>query len=438
MAGRAVLAVLLSLAVLAPCYGQENPPDQEVPAPAAPARPEKKQAPKGTVSGTVYCADTNQPARLAHISLVPASKDATGRRYRGETDLEGRFIVANLPEGKYYIAGELLGYVNPLGQWFDLARKTKSEQEWKALEASVTTVYVTARQAATVALRLERGGEISGTILYDDGSPAVGVHIALKPKTKGPAASGTDYVQEVVEFSQFAERTTDDRGRFRILGIAPGEYTVNAELPSQSAENEQNVFVTMAQSSPMGNLTVYYGDTLRASKAKTIKIAGGETRADADITIPLSKLHTIRGRVVVKSTGESPPTAAVQVLYADTREVARVAMAVDGEFEIPYVAEDSYILQATASGEHLPAIELDDDSADGFVAAGGSFELVQDVKTSGAGEIGVLVHGDVSGVIIATPDPPGKQLNEPPQTTAAPSETEAAPVSPSTVPVTPQ
>ena len=408
MLGRGVLVALLSVAACAPCPSQEPASATDIPSPAAPARPQRATVPKGSVRGTVYCADTNQPARLAHISVVPVAKDSTGRSFRGETDLEGRFTVGNLPEGKYYIAADLLGYLNPLAQWIDFARKSKSDEERKALEARLTTVEVTAGQAATAALRLERGAEISGTVLYDDGSPAVGVHVSLKPKTKAPEEIANETVPVVVEYMEYADRTTDDHGRFRILGVAPGEYTVNVELPSLSADHEQNVFVTMVQSSQIGNLGVYFGDTLRASKAKTIKIAGGETRADADITIPLSKLHTIRGRVVVKSTGEAPPSGGVRLLYADTREVARVAMAVDGEFEIPYVADGSYILQAASSLEPLPKIEVDDDDPmTSFVVGGGINSVGFDAggPTEKTGEMAVLVNGDVSGVVVETPDP---------------------------------
>jgi hypothetical protein len=443
MLGRAVLIALIGLVASASYQAQEAPPSTEAPAPLAPPRPEKVQTPKGTVSGTIYCADTNQPARLAHISLAPVAMESTGgRSYRADSDLDGRFVISNVPEGKYYVAGELLGYLNPLAQWLEFGKKIKSEEERKALEAHLTTVYVTARQAATVSLQLERGAEISGTVLYDDGSPAVGVHVSLKPKAKGPE-NADESVPVVVEYMEYAERTTDDRGRFHLLGVAPGEYTVSADLSTATGEHEQNMFVTMIQTSQLGNLSVFFGDTLRASKAKTIKIAGGETRADADITIPLSKLHTVRGRVVVKSTGDAPPTAAVQLLYADTREVARMAMAVDGEFEFGYVADDSYILQATASTEPLPKMDIDDDIADGAVGAMGVFEVAHEEKTGNAvGEVAVLVHGDVSGVVIETPDPMTPKGTT--ETTAVPSEPGSSPGTvnpqdaPTGPPVTPQ
>jgi hypothetical protein len=150
---------------------------------------------------------------------------------------------------------------------------------------------------------------------------------------------------------------------------------------------------------------VYLGDTLRASKAKTIKIAGGETRSDADITIPLGKLHRIRGNVVLKSTGQAPPTAEVQLLFADTGESARMALAVDGEFEFSYVPEDSFILRAEASGEPLPDLGVDEADGDGI--AGGAWGL-SGVRAESSGahtDTAVIVTGNMSGITVAVPDP---------------------------------
>ena len=98
MLARAVLIAMLSLAASFTCYSQEEPPAPEMPSVVAPPRAEKAPVPKGAVGGTVYCADTNNPARLAHISLLPIAKEG-GRSYRGESDLEGRFRIGNLPEG---------------------------------------------------------------------------------------------------------------------------------------------------------------------------------------------------------------------------------------------------------------------------------------------------------------------------------------------------
>jgi hypothetical protein len=169
----------------------------------------------------------------------------------------------------------------------------------------------------------------------------------------------------------------------------------------------------MVQTTPFGALVVYHGDTTRKSKAEPIKIENGDSSKDADITIPLSKLHTIRGRVTFKSNGEGPPTAELQLLYADNRERARVVVATDGEFALAYVPEGNYILQAAGSNERIPTFE-DDEGGTGFLFQPQHHSFIIGTasgKDSGTtpdetAEIPVAVSGDVSGLTISVPDPP--------------------------------
>jgi hypothetical protein len=68
----------------------------------------------GSLSGTVYCADTNQPARLASIYLIRISESGVGNESRGQTDLDGRFALSHIELGDYYVAAVMPGYVNVL------------------------------------------------------------------------------------------------------------------------------------------------------------------------------------------------------------------------------------------------------------------------------------------------------------------------------------
>ncbi len=187
----------------------------------------------------------------------------------------------------------------------------------------------------------------------------------------------------------------------------------------------------MAGSNLIGGLVVYSGDTMRASKAKVIKVGAAETNHEADITIPLSSLHTIHGYVTLKSSGQPPPMAVLQLLYADTKEPARVAIAQNGEFQMSYVPEESFIVRAVASAQALPNLDPEEDSANGigFVTGGVRLNAKGDEMPEGAVEIPLLVKGDVAGITIALPDPPAK---EPSQPAPAPdqSDTDAQVVSP--------
>src|ERR1700685_4426378 len=101
-------------------------------------------------------------------------------------------------------------------------------------------------------------------------------------------------------FLQNGQPITDDRGHFRILGVPPGEYLVHVTVPARSSEQEENGPSAAMLGGPYrpSELNVYSGDSLRAGKAQAIEVNAGGASRDADIIVPLSKLHTIRGQVL--------------------------------------------------------------------------------------------------------------------------------------------
>ena len=138
---------------------------------------------------------------------------------------------------------------------------------------------------------------------------------------------------------------------------------------------------------------------------------------DVEITIPLSKLHTVRGQVILKTTGQAPPNASVVLGYADTQEIVRVAMAPDGAFEFHYVPEDKFTVTATAIKEPPPKI-LDPDAEDvesGVGAVSGEFSYSVNPRSqapAGSAAIPLVVTGDVDHLIIAIPDPSSGRQNQ--------------------------
>jgi hypothetical protein len=365
----------------------------------------KIETPTGILSGTVYCADTNQPARLAEVHLLRISEKEWGTGSSGQTDLEGRFSFQHLAEGDYYVVAVLPGYVNLLSTLAKPHLDAMPAEERRNLLAQVPSVTIIADQPAQLAVRLERGAEIDGTVTYDDGSPAIGLRVSYKLKTPEKATEDrrSRFWEEQV-YVQNGQPVTDDRGHFRILGVPPGEYLVHVTVPVQSSEEgERNQFAAMLEG-PYNNLEVYAGGALRASKAETIQVSAGGAQKDADITIPLSKLHTIRGQVLLKSSNTAPVTANVELLYADTREEVRSVLAPNGKFEIFYVPEESFVLRAAAGSQAPPDLE-NFDSGNGPRRIFWFFPQVDE----GSPELKLQVTGNVENVSIAVPDPDDKK-----------------------------
>jgi hypothetical protein len=305
----------------------------------------------GTVTGHVYCADTNAPARMARVRLESANDPQLheGRNPNPSSDMpvggivqtaiDGSFVIPNVPPGRYYVVPALPGYLSP---------RLNAEDDDDALPAAATgqppvvipKVDVQADQAASIDVRLERGAAVSGTIRFDDGSPAVGIHIGLvrigqrKEKTSNSEDVGVR-----------GNETTNDLGRYRISGEREGEYMVEALL------SHVDLVPTANRGTPFSDtlrsvLIVYSGDATRKSAAASFKLSPGEERTGEDITLPLGKLHTISGVVTAAGDGHPINSGNLALMSPEDKElVADAEISSDGTFHIEAVPEGSYTLR---------------------------------------------------------------------------------------------
>ncbi len=316
-------------------------------------------AASGTVTGHVICADTNGPARIAHVVLQPvvdiAPASKTGDRPRQisaavtATLLDGSFTVPNIAPGDYYVFVERLGYLSPFAQ---LSREDLNhpKPETAALIAKLLTpVSVAANRTSTVEIRIYKGAAISGTIRFDDGAPDAntGVSVLTKDKTGKWVPFHTNLIA-----GQFGGATTDDRGQYRIGGLPAGEYIVQTTLAI--TDIFVNGLFTEYHGTSYSNrysLNLYSGDSFRPRDAKTIKVGDGEEANSVDIAIPLSKLHTVSGSVVDANSGRAINGGRVTLLYSDDNtELTSVDIdKEDSAFHFYYVPEGEYTFKVTGA-----------------------------------------------------------------------------------------
>lgn len=362
---------------------------------------------KGTVTGLVVCNDTGGPARFATVQLLPAydpdnpgPKDApVDLDENGSTGIDGRFKIEAVPPGDYYAFAMLDGYIDPtlaiddnrLGPGAsDRAKLTDEIAQWKDHLVKLT---VAAQHTSEISITIDRGAEIDGTVSYDDGSAAVGVHFDLLRK------SGHDSWVRVGGGNDDSSPDTksDGRGRYSVENLPEGEYRICALLPDLG-ENASPLFC--------------YGGGFRMSKAETIKVVAGENHAGVDIAFPLDGLFTVGGSVTAGVDGHAPAQAMVHLLYADDREEARrTAAGNDGTFSFAYIPAGAYILQVTGAQDAAPAAPAQS-AAPGTGTAGQTgtpgpaptaivHYLDQEVPLTVQGDT-----GDIAVMLSAVPPPP--------------------------------
>lgn len=362
----------------------------------------------GSVSGSVTCADTNAPARFAVVTLqpVPSGKGvAEGKRAESmnataTTDMEGRFNLAKVPAGRYFVVGSLPGYVNPLAQFSSQQLQAMSDETRSELAKAVPVIGVEANQTASVSLRLEHAAEMSGTVLYDDGSPAVGLKVQLMRKSENGklAEIPPGAINGEALFGSGA--TTDDRGHYRIYGVPPGEFTVKVSLPTQKVSmglmfsGSTSFTVVGGQGS---GLDIYLGNTYRQKEAKLIKVAEGDQEGGLDITIAAEGLHTLKGTVVAKRDEHPLPQGHVDLLYADDRALLQSVEVhdEDGSFEFAYVPGGQYLVRLSKAADLQKSEHHEFNS---------NWTEEKIVREYGDAEIPVIVQDSVDGITVEAPE----------------------------------
>jgi len=307
-------------------------------------RANKPDPTRGAVAGTVICADTGKPARFATVTLTPVpvkhaepqDEPPLASIATIDTGLDGRFRMEAIPAGDYYAFATLDGYLDP-ERGIDFGRveskKTTSEQELDAVQQwkdQLIEVKVAVRRVSQVVIELHRAAEIEGTVSYDDGSPAIGMHFQLFRKNAKKEWSA-------VGLPLFANwtigSTSDSHGHYVVNDLAAGEYIVCAMMPIESEDVAPRVC---------------FGNVFRRKNATSVKMNDGDTARGHDIVIPLSGMHSISGHVDAVADGHPPSQATVSLLFADDNEPARkTAIDKDGSFSFEYVPEDNYVLRVS-------------------------------------------------------------------------------------------
>jgi len=378
---------------------------------------------RAVTSGTAQIAGTvmtggQTPAPLRRATVV-LTGDQLPDRVVAVTDDAGAFAFASLPADRYSLSVSKAGYV-PMNYGS------------KRPGGSGTPIVVAAGQRAVVTMRLFRGGVISGTVRDGLGRSLPDVTVTalryavsfqtgertLQSVTVGSAG------QVVNNFAPDAfpgTAMTNDRGDYRIYGLAPGEYIVSASArpPMGSSLSSTDVHqITAAEvqraqqllrgsslgpagdapvagqrslgSSRVDYVPVYHPGAMAREDAATIALGPSEERSGVDVLLRLVTTASVSG-IVSAPDGSPVYNAQVSVMdpvAANTRVFRTTRSNADGEFTIPGIPPGRYQVQASSypdglSGMTEVALEGQDISAS-FVLSPGvtvSGRVVFDGKT---------------------------------------------------------
>jgi hypothetical protein len=262
----------------------------------------------------------------------------------------------------------------------------------KAVESGAEKIVVQPNQSAHVDLRLERGAVISGSIHYDDGSPAPSVTPVLLALQK-------DGTWKEMGASSMLPAMTDDRGQYRFFGIPAGKYAVKATLPTTQATVGLGVGSVSLHMNIGDALVVYSGGALREKDLKPVEVGPGQAIDGIDIVFPLDNLHAVSGTVVAKTDNHLIDSGTITLEDSDTKATLRTTMLQqDGSFQLNYAPEGQYLLHVSGAGDTEKTGS--DDSAGDFARMMHS----KVVKSYADAELPLSVKSDATGLVLQVAD----------------------------------
>jgi len=279
---RQVVVASACLFLLARTYAQQTPATPPATTQPSPKPPQ----PTGRITGTVFCADTHKPARGAQVRSLVGTVI---------TDAEGRYTIDHLKPGLQHIRAVLPGYITP-----DIPEAPTPDSN-SSIPPSDLWVLVSPGETAVHNITLERGAALSGRIYFADGAPATATTVLVGRRS--PVTDPTSPAMWTILPNWMTQTTTiDDRGNYRISGLAPGTYRISATPRLQGYGNGGNFNLVEAPSpdddhDAFPNVTIYAGDTIHPTSARTFTVRPGDEITGIDITIPLAILRRVHGTV---------------------------------------------------------------------------------------------------------------------------------------------
>lgn len=300
----------------------------------------------GTIS-VVVVSDDADAAPVRHAKVM-----CTGAAIKGQTgitDDRGRVVFAGLPAGRYSVGATKTAW---LTAWYGARRPMRAG----------APVPLSEGQHLDLVLRLPHGAVLGGVVLDVNGQPAASasvqaMHYAYVAGERRLVPAGS-------------LRTTDDRGVYRLYGLPPGDYLVQAagsgviqEL-SLTTDLDLRYAASPARTAPPPLRTVkmgatYYPVASNPSQASVVSLRAAEERTDVDIQMQLEPTVRIEGTVAAVDAAGVPP--GTQVLLTSTSPSASGGAAVEiddrrsvgttGAFVFPNLAPGNYTLIARASKE---------------------------------------------------------------------------------------
>jgi protocatechuate 3,4-dioxygenase beta subunit len=294
--------------------------DQQPPQP----QPQVVQA-SATVRGQVTDKETGAPLLRALVTVESSRSDGTRLVRVALTDQDGRFEIRELPSGFLHVsavAGE--------------HRATHVKEIYpprSPMGVGRSLMLRDGEVRSDVNIALPRAVAVSGRVTDESGAPLAGLDIRLAP-------AGSEYLRQNVP-----QRSTDDRGLYRIFGVPPGDYIVCTEIRDYESRSRLRIGPKVDRF-----VNTCHPSSLTETDAQVVTVGSADLEG-IDIQVRRSRTFTISG-TIVDSTGAVP--ASPMIIFHRFRRDGSTAggsPAPGGRFEFRDLVPGEYGVEGTLGSD---------------------------------------------------------------------------------------
>ena len=331
--------------------GAQQPPRPPSRDTSAQQNQEAPPTPTGRMSGRVIAGDSGRPVKRARV-FINAAELPGGRG--ALTDDQGVFDFTELPAGRYTVTASKSGFVS-------LAYGQR-----RPLQAGIPLQLLDGQQLKGIDFRLPRGSVIAGQILDQDGEAMPGVIVRVMRY---------QYLQGERRLTPAGTAQTDDRGQYRVWGLMPGDYYVNAVARNFGGRGAFGGFGGFGGpggggrggrggAAPDEEDTLAYAPTFfpgapSVTDAKPVTVGLSQEVLDISFNMQLVRAARVAGHV---DNPDGTPVTSGNVSLVNEGTAARGQIGAnfgsridwDGSFEIVNVPPGRYVMRARGTDAETP------------------------------------------------------------------------------------